>query len=33
MRKKREKEGHADLELDEIKNTTIKEKSVTEEDN
>lgn len=33
MRKKREKEGHADLELDEIKNTTIKEQSVTEEDN
>lgn len=33
MRKKREKEGHADLELDEAATTTIKEKSVTEEDN
>ena len=33
MRKKREKEGHSDLELDEVKSTTIKEKSVTEEDN
>ena len=33
MRKKREKEGHADLDLDENKKTTIKENSVTEEDN
>lgn len=33
MRKKREKEGHADMEFDESKNTTVKEKSVTEEDN
>lgn len=33
MRKKREKEGHADLDLDETATTSIKEKSVTEEDN